>query len=40
MGLVALAARRPAAFILVEPRAAEPMLPLHMFKIGNFTYSM
>ena len=40
LGLMALAALAIVAFIMVEQRAAEPMLPLHVFKIGNFTYSM
>ena len=29
-----------ALFIMVERRAAEPMLPLHVFKIRNFSLSM
>ena len=28
------------AFLMVERRAAEPMLPLHVFKIRNFSLSM
>jgi EmrB/QacA subfamily drug resistance transporter len=40
VGLAALAVAATVAFIMVERRAAEPMLPLHVFKIGNFTYSM
>jgi EmrB/QacA subfamily drug resistance transporter len=40
LGLAALAVGAMVAFIRVELRAAEPMLPLHLFKIGNFRNSM
>jgi EmrB/QacA subfamily drug resistance transporter len=40
LGMVAIAVLATAGFILVEQRVAEPMLPLHVFKIGNFTLSM
>jgi EmrB/QacA subfamily drug resistance transporter len=40
MGLVAVAVLSAVAFIMVERRAAEPMLPLHVFKIGNFRNAM
>ncbi len=40
LGMVAIAILAIAGFILVEQRAAEPMLPLHVFKIRNFTLSM
>ena len=38
--LIAVAVVAFAAFITVERRAAEPMLPLHVFKIRNFSLSM
>ncbi len=38
--LIAGAVVALALFILVEKRAAEPMLPLHVFKIRNFSLSM
>jgi predicted MFS family arabinose efflux permease len=38
--MVAIAIAATAGFILVEQRVAEPMLPLHVFKIRNFTLSM
>jgi EmrB/QacA subfamily drug resistance transporter len=38
LGLVTVAAG--AAFCVVETRAAEPMLPLHVFRNGNFSLSM
>jgi EmrB/QacA subfamily drug resistance transporter len=40
IGLIALAVIAFVAFIAVERRAAEPMLPLHVFKIRNFSLSM
>jgi len=40
MALIALAVVALAAFIFVEKRAAEPMLPLHVFKVRNFSLSM
>jgi EmrB/QacA subfamily drug resistance transporter len=40
VGLIVLAVVSLAAFIKVEQRAAEPMLPLHVFKIRNFSISM
>ncbi len=40
LGLAGLAVLAIVAFLMVERRAAEPMMPLHVFKIGNFTYSM
>jgi EmrB/QacA subfamily drug resistance transporter len=40
VGLIALAVIAFAAFIAVERRAEEPMLPLHLFKIRNFSLSM
>jgi EmrB/QacA subfamily drug resistance transporter len=40
IGMVAIAVAAIAGFILVEQRAQEPMLPLHVFKIGNFSLAM
>jgi EmrB/QacA subfamily drug resistance transporter len=40
IGLIALAVVAFVVFIAVERRAAEPMLPLHVFKIRNFSLSM
>jgi len=40
LGLLALAIVALVAFIVVELRAAEPMLPLHVFKIRNFWVTM
>jgi EmrB/QacA subfamily drug resistance transporter len=40
IALLALAAIGLAAFVAVEKRAEEPMLPLHVFKIRNFSLSM
>jgi EmrB/QacA subfamily drug resistance transporter len=40
MLLIVLAVVALALFIMVERRAAEPMLPLHVFKIRNFSLSM
>jgi EmrB/QacA subfamily drug resistance transporter len=40
IGMIALAVLALAAFIAVERRAAEPILPLHVFKIRNFDLSM
>jgi EmrB/QacA subfamily drug resistance transporter len=40
IGLIALAVAGFAAFIAVERRAQEPMLPLHLFTIRNFSLSM
>ena len=40
MTLIALAVAGLAWFLLVERRAAEPMLPLHVFKIRNFSVTM
>jgi EmrB/QacA subfamily drug resistance transporter len=40
LGLAALAVLALAAFIAVERRAAEPMLPLHVFKNRNFSLAM
>jgi EmrB/QacA subfamily drug resistance transporter len=40
LGLVALAVIALVAFIAVERRAAEPMLPLHVFKNRNFSLTM
>jgi len=40
LGLIAVAAGAFAAFLAVERRAAEPMLPLHVFKSRNFSLSM
>jgi EmrB/QacA subfamily drug resistance transporter len=38
--LIVLAVVSLVLFIMVEKRAAEPMLPLHVFKIRNFSLSM
>jgi EmrB/QacA subfamily drug resistance transporter len=40
VGLLLIAVAGLAAFIAVERRAAEPMLPLHVFKIRNFSVTM
>ena len=40
IGLLLLALAGLAAFLAVERRAAEPMLPLHVFKIRNFSVTM
>jgi EmrB/QacA subfamily drug resistance transporter len=40
IGLIAIAAVALAWFLRVEQRAAEPMLPLHLFKIRNFSLTM
>jgi EmrB/QacA subfamily drug resistance transporter len=40
IGLLLIAVAGLAAFIAVERRAAEPMLPLHVFKIRNFSVTM
>jgi EmrB/QacA subfamily drug resistance transporter len=40
LGLVAVAVASVVAFLLVEQRVAEPMLPLHVFKNRNFSVSM
>jgi EmrB/QacA subfamily drug resistance transporter len=40
MGLLALAAVALGAFLSVERQAAEPMLPLHVFKSRNFSVTM
>src|SRR5215469_5558142 len=40
LSLIALAAVALVAFIAVERRAAEPMLPLHVFKNRNFSLTM
>ena len=40
IGLLVLAVAALAALLAVERRAAEPMLPLHIFKTRNFTVSM
>jgi EmrB/QacA subfamily drug resistance transporter len=40
IGLAALAVISAGAFLRVEQRAAEPMMPLHLYKIGNYTLSM
>jgi EmrB/QacA subfamily drug resistance transporter len=40
IGLIALAILAFAGFIVAERRAAEPMLPLHIFKVRNFSLSM
>jgi EmrB/QacA subfamily drug resistance transporter len=40
IGLIVIAVAALAAFLLVERRAAEPMLPLHVFKNRNFSLSM
>ena len=40
LGLIALAVAALAGFLAVERRAAEPMLPLHVFKNRNFSLTM
>jgi len=40
LGLIALAVLALAGFIVTEQRAAEPMLPLHVFKNRNFALTM
>src|SRR5215472_13224628 len=40
LGLAVLAVISAVAFLQVERRAMEPMMPLHVFKIPNFTFSM
>ena len=40
IGLAVLTVAATAAFCLVETRAAEPMLPLHVFRNGNFSLAM
>jgi EmrB/QacA subfamily drug resistance transporter len=40
LGLIAVAVAAFVWFLSVERRAAEPMLPLHVFKIRNFSLSM
>jgi EmrB/QacA subfamily drug resistance transporter len=40
LGLVAVAVGALVAFIAVERRAAEPILPLHVFKNRNFSVTM
>jgi EmrB/QacA subfamily drug resistance transporter len=40
VGLAALAVIGVVAFLAVEQRAAEPMMPLHLYKIRNYTLSM
>jgi EmrB/QacA subfamily drug resistance transporter len=40
IALIALAVAALAGFLATERRAAEPMLPLHVFKIRNFTVTM
>src|SRR6185437_12866022 len=40
IGLAVLAVAALAGFILVETRAAEPMLPLHVFRNRNFSLAM
>ncbi|MBV9208507.1 MAG: MFS transporter, partial [Actinobacteria bacterium] len=40
LGLAVLTAAAGAAFCLVEVRAAEPMLPLHVFRNRNFSLTM
>jgi EmrB/QacA subfamily drug resistance transporter len=37
LGLAALAAAALAVFVAAERRAADPVIPLHMFRSGNFT---
>ncbi|MFF4838318.1 MDR family MFS transporter [Streptomyces sp. NPDC001315] len=37
LGLIALAALATAGFVLAERRAAEPLLPLTLFRNGNFS---
>jgi EmrB/QacA subfamily drug resistance transporter len=40
VGLAVIAIATTAGFIITERRAAEPMLPLHVFKNRNFSVSM
>ena len=40
IGLLVVALAALAGFLVVEQRAAEPMLPLHVFKIRNFSVTM
>jgi EmrB/QacA subfamily drug resistance transporter len=40
IGLLLIALGALVAFIAVERRAAEPMLPLHVFKVRNFSVTM
>jgi EmrB/QacA subfamily drug resistance transporter len=40
IGLLLIAIAALVAFLAVERRAAEPMLPLHVFKIRNFSVTM
>ena len=40
IGLLLIAIAALVAFLAVEQRAAEPMLPLHVFKIRNFSVTM
>jgi EmrB/QacA subfamily drug resistance transporter len=40
IGLLLIAIAALVAFLTVERRAAEPMLPLHVFKIRNFSVTM
>ncbi len=40
MGLLAVAALMLAAFVFVESRVAQPIVPLHLFKNTTFTVSM
>ena len=40
IALIALAVVALAWFLVAERRAAEPMLPLHVFKIRNFCLTM
>ena len=40
IGLAVLTVAATAGFCLVETRAAEPMLPLHVFRNGNFSLAM
>jgi EmrB/QacA subfamily drug resistance transporter len=40
MSMIGLAVVALAAFLVTEQRAAEPMLPLHLFKIRNFSVTM
>jgi len=40
IGLLLIAISALVAFLAVERRAAEPMLPLHVFKVRNFSVTM
>jgi EmrB/QacA subfamily drug resistance transporter len=40
IGLLVIAIAALAGFLVVEQRATEPMLPLHVFKIRNFSVTM